>query len=456
VGYRTEWLVWVGGRRGAQAIALALAALAWPCAPAQELAPEVLLLSRVKAHLREAFAHLPNYTCLQTLERSHKPLGEEPLKRMDTVSLEVLYSGGSELYALPGDRGFQESKTPAFVGDGLISTGVFALHLKAALLNGNALLTWRGEEELDGRRAARWDFLLSPSVSGLVIRVPEGHGTAGMKGSVWVDPKSLDVLRLEDHAYEIPIHLPVKDASTIVNYARTRVGDEDVTLPQEGVIRVLGTTGEEDRNTFAFTHCRAFGTQSTLKFDGIAADGNAPPVTAKSAELSKLLPAGLEIPIALTAPVTESAAVGDLIEGKIASDIAQNRKILIPQGSIARGRIRRLEHHAETDHYFAVGLEVTEIETSSERFQFYADLLRADRIPGFEWAFTSKSTKMETKTLSTTVSGGGPRTARVIVTQGESLKIPDVPGVGSFFVRGDRFLLPAGFKMVWKTRSPAE
>jgi hypothetical protein len=28
-------------------------------------------------------------------------------------------------------------------------------------------------------------------------------------------------------------------------------------------------------------------------------------------------------------------------------------------------------------------------------------------------------------------------------------------GVGSFF-RGDRLLLPAGFKMVWKTRAPEE
>ena len=38
-------------------------------ATAQGLAPEVLLLSRIKRHLREELAHVPNYTCLETISR---------------------------------------------------------------------------------------------------------------------------------------------------------------------------------------------------------------------------------------------------------------------------------------------------------------------------------------------------------------------------------------------------
>ena len=437
------------------AIVLAMAALAWPC-PAQPLAPEVVLLAHVKTRLREALAHLPNYTCLETMERSSKPPGKGPLKRLDTVRLEVLYSGGAELYASPGDRGFRESDPTSFTSSGLMSTGVFAMHLKAVFLGGNAVFTWRGEEELEGRRAARFDFVLEPSFSGLVLRVGGASGTAGMKGSAWVDPESLEVLRLEDHAYEIPLYLSVQEASTTVDYARTRVGNEDVMLPQEGVIRLLGTSGSEDRNTFAFTHCRAFETQSSLSFDAVTTAAEAPAAAAGAAELAKLLPAGLEIPVVLAAPVTEKTAVGDLIEGKVASDIAQSGRMLIPAGAVVRGRVRRLERYADTGR-FAVGLELTEVEAGGARFQFYADLIRADPIPGFEWTVTSSSTRTEARNAPPGVGGRGLRgPGQARSTEVEQLTLPDLPGVGSFFMRGDRFLLPAGFKMVWKTRSPAK
>jgi uncharacterized cupin superfamily protein len=55
------------------------------------------------------------------------------------------------------------------------------------------------------------------------------------------------------------------------------------------------------------------------------------------------------------------------------------------------------------------------------------------------------------------VGGRGARmSGQVRVTEGEKLTLPDLPGVGSFFIRGDRLLLPAGFQMVWRTRSPAK
>ena len=58
-------------------------------AAGQDLAPEVVLLARIKTHLREEFAHLPSYTCLETITLSgnHHPLlqrdrrpGEAPVQ----------------------------------------------------------------------------------------------------------------------------------------------------------------------------------------------------------------------------------------------------------------------------------------------------------------------------------------------------------------------------------------
>jgi hypothetical protein len=72
---------------------------------AQELPPEVLLLARIKSHMREELSNLPNYTCLETITRFHKEPGSRSKFRgqflpMDMVRLSsVRLTKGSPLQA---------------------------------------------------------------------------------------------------------------------------------------------------------------------------------------------------------------------------------------------------------------------------------------------------------------------------------------------------------------------
>ena len=66
----------------------ALAAIAPLVAPAQDIAPEVLLLSRIRDHVREELAHLPNYTCTETMQRFRKKSGaRETLRNCYEITL---------------------------------------------------------------------------------------------------------------------------------------------------------------------------------------------------------------------------------------------------------------------------------------------------------------------------------------------------------------------------------
>src|ERR1035437_5770774 len=94
-------------------------ALAWAAATQSLLPPGVLLLARVKAHMREELARLPNCSCLETVRRDHQPAGGV-MRPLDIVRLEVLYSDHRELYASPGERGFVENQPIDFVGSGTI------------------------------------------------------------------------------------------------------------------------------------------------------------------------------------------------------------------------------------------------------------------------------------------------------------------------------------------------
>ena len=74
----------------------------------QPLAPQTLLLSRIKYHNLLTLARLPNYTCRETIERSYRTPPDRKFHILDLVRLEVAYVGNRELYGWPGAQKFEE------------------------------------------------------------------------------------------------------------------------------------------------------------------------------------------------------------------------------------------------------------------------------------------------------------------------------------------------------------
>jgi len=103
--------------------ALLLLFALFPCALPQDLLPPgVLLYSRIKRHVGEELARLPNISCLETVQRAHRPANGKA-RQLDTVRLEVLTNGQKELYAAPGERKFSEEHPIQYVGSGVIGDG---------------------------------------------------------------------------------------------------------------------------------------------------------------------------------------------------------------------------------------------------------------------------------------------------------------------------------------------
>src|SRR4030095_10420178 len=83
----------------------------------QDLPPGVLLLSRVKRHIKEELQRLPNISCLETVQREHQP-DMNKRRHLDTVRLEVITNGDKEFFASPGDRRFSQQHPINYVGSG--------------------------------------------------------------------------------------------------------------------------------------------------------------------------------------------------------------------------------------------------------------------------------------------------------------------------------------------------
>ena len=157
----------------------------------QGLPPGILLLARVKAHMRESLDRLPNCSCLETIHREHQTAGGK-MRPLDTIRLEVLYSDHKEYYASPGDRRFDDSSPSSFIGSGTIGNGHFALFLGEVVAQGTSLsYEYKGEEPLRGRLVARYDYRVPLNQSGHTITLSEGTGTVGQQGIVLGRPVNL-------------------------------------------------------------------------------------------------------------------------------------------------------------------------------------------------------------------------------------------------------------------------
>ncbi|HXI43090.1 MAG TPA: hypothetical protein VNH83_24120, partial [Bryobacteraceae bacterium] len=266
-------------------------------------------------------------------------------------------------------------------------------------------------------------------------------GRVAAAGSFWVDAESLDLLRIETNAAEIPPDLPIAAVRNTLDYARVRIGSENLLLPQSAELILTEDTGHENRNRIEFSHCREFGANSMLRFE--APSTVTLPQASPVDEIS--LPPGLRLPVRLASAIdSESTAVGDVISAIVDAPVEQKGGLPIPRGAVLRGRIRRFERSATPIDHYIVGLEFTDVEFPGHHARFFGDMESVDALPSLQWLLSTS----RTKTIELGIRGG-------IMTNSETevYRAIPIPGVSTFFMQAAKFRLPEGLRMTWRTVS---
>lgn len=411
---------------GTSTLLVAIGLLAFPA----ELPQGVILLSRVKLKMRRNLARIPNYTCLETMVRTTRapermiiaaPGKSVPYRRTDVLRIEVAEVDGDELFAPPGNHDFKKMSLSELGRGGLIGNGTFSLLANAIFASNNPDYHYIGEETVDGVNLLRFDFRVSQLVSGFEVQTSYGKAIVGYHGSFWADARTFDAVRVEMSADDIPPRLGTDQAGNRIDFAPVRIGSSYALLPQSGETSMRQIRGWDSRNEITFTHCREYGVETTISF-------TEPVETAEAGGGTRNveLPPGLELTIRLDTPVdSEKALAGDLIRGRVEADAMLKGKVLVHKDALVSGRLRRLEQHLEGWPYVLARLEFTEIEFEGKTARFLAELEKV--IPG----------------------PGAERIKRVVTK--EVPGIGGLPGVGTLSVPGNRMLLPAGTRMIWKT-----
>ena len=144
-------------------------------------------------------------------------------------------------------------------------------------------------------------------------------------------------------------------------------------MPQRSRLHIVTVSTDEDDIVTTYSGCREYHSESTIRFDGgtdLAGEKKA------EATASAHLPAGLPISLELVAPIdTDVASAGDVVLERVRKPVHANgsKEVLVPGGSIVRGRIIRMQHWMMPPNRFDIAIRLESWETGGVSARLYAE-----------------------------------------------------------------------------------
>ena len=381
--------------------------------PRPPVTPEAIRLGRIRSHMHDILTRIPDYTCLQTIERSRRSAKSRRFQLVDTIRLEVALVGGKEMFAWPGAGRFDDREIGRIVG-GTIGNGNFALHARAVFLGSSPAFEYEGEVDHPQGKAHRYRFQVSRQASGYTLRSGPLEGITGYRGWFEADTRTLDLIRLEIDANDIPEHLPIRAARDRMAYARVRIGERDFLLPKSSELVVEDDHGTENRNLTTFSGCRQYAGESVISFAD--PDPAAAPAPTPEPVVPVQLPDGLGLTVVFDETIRfQQAAIGDQIMGRVVENARWKGKTMVPRGAVVKGRLLGFKRYYGRVEFMRVAVTLTSVDFPGAHADIDAQIEDIAGLPG--WTRTA------------------------------------VDKQGIINISGSRLELPRGLRMVWRIRS---
>ena len=355
-----------------------------------------ILLQQIKQRAIADLGSVPNYVCVDSIERSLWIPNERQFRRLDRLHLEIAHIEGADRFSWLGNSAFQSTAPTAMVGYGASFSGDFADNRALVLASRWTTISYSGRVTMEGRPALRYEYDVHRRV--LAVRNGDQSGVAAARGAFWIDPEALDVLQIDLEAYDIPASLAIRSIVDHTMYWPVLVGGQRVLLARRSELLLTELDGTVKRNQSVFSNCREYIAESTVTFGSSPGPQDSPPTKERAR-----VEAGLRIPLALDAPLdANKASVGDPIRahtletvggirrgahvyGRVSRIINYNDQIPTPRpGQPSRSSKRPVygQHSGEV----LIGIEFSQIEYGRSRAPFTARLIDVESQPGVKAA----------------------------------------------------------------------
>ena len=322
------------------------------------------------------------------------------------------------------------------VGFGFISSGTFATALRNAFLGSTELFQAAGEDNLNGRRAIRYNYLAQGAGRGVLLGDGDGYTRVPYSGALWIDAATYDVLRLRIQADALSSLPDISEIWGQLDYVASSIGNGAFLVPRSAHMLVRLPNEVQKHNRSVFSACRLFGVSSELSFgDGPEA------ILATDSRMERLeLPANAVLRVKFGTRIdSEQSSVGDKIEGQLERAVKKGGQLVVPKGAIVIGRIRRLERFRKPTRHI-LGLEITELRFENRVARIQATLQQVSPIPG-QTIGGARNLNQAAGMITQFPHGQN---------QTQIFTDPILPGVGMIPIDAGKFKIPPGWKTAWK------
>lgn len=234
-----------------------------PLAPAGD--PVIARAQRAAIEFTEG---LPNYIVQQVATWYGGAKSRQPnWQAQDVVTAEVVVDAGKESYRSLTVNGKKTSKPIEEATPGW-SRGEFATAMIDVLARSNARFTYRRNETIARLATRVYDFKVEQAFSHWRV------GTAGQtvqpayRGSIWIEPESGRVLRLEQQAEKLPEEFTLDAVEVSLEYAPVRIGTGEFLLPVRSEnLACMREAPVCTRALIEFRNYKRFGSESSITFE---------------------------------------------------------------------------------------------------------------------------------------------------------------------------------------------
>ncbi len=217
-------------------------------------------LESVRAKAVAYIDDLPNFICTQVTQRHARyfPGGWRPV---DNFVAELTYFDRKEHYKILTVANKVASDATMENLSGTRSTGEFGSSMRSLFDPAtNASFRLEGRDQTNGHEAIRIGYQVPQESSSRAINYNnERTVITAYRGRCWIDPKSFQIVRLEDKAIGIPQDFPITRSEGATDYDLADIGGRKYWLPVRAeVLLIEGGAKLHTRNVIEFKRYRKF------------------------------------------------------------------------------------------------------------------------------------------------------------------------------------------------------
>jgi hypothetical protein len=226
------------------------------------------LIRRAADAAMEFTETLPSYVCTELVTRTQSESTPANFQPIDVVSMEVLYTDGREDYRNIQINGKKIVKKIEETG-GAWSTGEFGTVLVDLFSPATgATFHYRRDSRAGGIMAKMYDFEVAREGSHWNIHATSQTYIPAYVGSVWIDPATSRVLRIEMEGKGFPGEFPLDHVESATDYQYIRLGDaKQYLLPVHAeTLSCQRNSSFCQRNVIDFRNYHKYTGESTVTF----------------------------------------------------------------------------------------------------------------------------------------------------------------------------------------------